>query len=202
MSNNAPTFRVALGVTGASGAVYARKFAQTLLQQVPTGELHLVMTPDARKVAMAELNLTSCNVEDYLIGSDLSRVVVYDSTDMSAAVSSGSFRIDAVVVCPCSMNTLGAIASGCSPTLVSRMAGVALKEHIPLVLVPRETPLSLIHLRNMTSLVESGAVILPAMPAFYHQPGSVNALVEHLVMKILDVLRIPNCLPHRWSGED
>ena len=191
--------RIALGVTGASGIIYARMLAEVVLRELPEAELHLVLTPDARKVACHELKLSEFTLQGFLPGGNTANVVEHDSSDLSSPLSSGSFRLDAVVICPCSMNTLGAVASGLSPTLVARMAAVALKERTPLVVVPRETPLSLIHLRNMVAVAEAGAMILPAMPGFYHTPETIEELAQHLVMKILDLLNLPHTLNCRWE---
>lgn len=196
---NNPPLRIALGVTGASGVIYARTLAEVVLREFPEAELHLVFTSDAKIVACHELKLPEFTLQNFLQGGNTANVLEHDSSDLSSPLSSGSFRLDAVVICPCSMNTLGAVASGLSPTLVARMAAVALKEHTPLVVVPRETPLSLIHLRNMVAVAEAGAIVLPAMPGFYHTPETVDELAQHLVMKVLDVLNLPHTVNCRWE---
>jgi 4-hydroxy-3-polyprenylbenzoate decarboxylase len=133
---------------------------------------------------------------------DWSRVELYDSLDRGATPASGSAPSRGMVVCPCSMGTLASIAAGTSRNLVERAADVALKERRPLILVPRETPLSLIHLENMTRLTRAGATILPAAPGFYNRPRSIDDLVEFVVARILDHLDVPHELGRRWaSGE-
>ncbi len=125
---------------------------------------------------------------------------VYDSRDFAAPISSGSFPTEGMIIAPCSMNTLGAIASGVTPNLLVRAADVTLKERRTLVLMPRETPLSLIHLRNMLTVTEAGATVLPPVPAFYHRPDTIDELIDHSVGKALDQFGIPHGLYRRWSG--
>lgn len=125
----------------------------------------------------------------------------YDERDVGASLASGSFITQGMAIIPCSMRTLAGVAHGLSDNLVLRSADVCLKERRKLVLVPRETPLSLIHLRNMVSAAEAGAIILPAMPGFYHRPKNVQELVDHVVGKILDVFAIEHSLFRRWSGD-
>jgi 4-hydroxy-3-polyprenylbenzoate decarboxylase len=134
---------------------------------------------------------------------DWSRVEMYDSLDRGATPASGSAPSAGMVVCPCSMGTLASIAAGTSRNLVERAADVALKERRPLILVPRETPLSLIHLENMTRLTRAGATILPAAPGFYHKPKSIDDLVDFVVARILDHLEVEHTVGRRWkSGEE
>jgi 4-hydroxy-3-polyprenylbenzoate decarboxylase len=124
----------------------------------------------------------------------------YRFDDVSARLSSGSFRTDGMVVIPCSMKTLSAIANGFEENLMIRAAMVTLKERRPLILVPRETPLALPHIRNLLSAAEAGAIMLPAMPSFYHRPKTVNEIVDHLVGKVLDTLGLEHDLFSRWDG--
>lgn len=125
----------------------------------------------------------------------------YEDSNLAAAISSGSFRTDGMAVIPCSMKTLASIANGFDDSLVSRAAGVCIKERRRLVLVPRETPLSKIHVENMLKLSESGVTILPAMPGFYHRPKSIDELVNHVVGKVLDQFAIEHDLFRRWGGD-
>ncbi len=125
--------------------------------------------------------------------------VVYDSMDYAAAVSSGSFQTMGMVVVPCSMSTRGSVANGISTSLVTRAADVTLKERRPLILVARETPLSLIHLRNMVAVTEAGATVLPPVPAFYHGPEDISELLDQIIGKVLDRFAIPHELFDRWS---
>lgn len=196
--------KILLCVTGASGLIYAKIFAKTFLRCHKTGELHIILSGDAVAVAVAEFGMNDFTIPELfdLTTPQIKRVFPYDNDDFSDSPASGSYRFDAVVVCPCSMNTLGNIAAGTTPTLIPRAASNALKERVPLVLVPRETPLSLIHLRNMTALAEAGAIILPAMPGFYHKPETIDDLAEHLVMKMFDVLKLPCDLQCRWIKDD
>jgi 4-hydroxy-3-polyprenylbenzoate decarboxylase len=127
-------------------------------------------------------------------------VTVYDDNDRGAAPASGSARSSGMVICPCSMGTISAIANGSSRSLVERAADVALKERRRLIVVPRETPLSLIHLENLTQITRAGATVIPAAPGFYHQPQSIADLVDFMVARILDHLDVEHTLGRRWSG--
>jgi polyprenyl P-hydroxybenzoate/phenylacrylic acid decarboxylase-like protein len=129
------------------------------------------------------------------------RLIVHDDDDIGAAPASGTFRCEAMVICPCSMKTLGRVAAGLADSLLARAADVTLKEGRPLLVMARETPLSLIHLRNMTRLAEAGAVILPAMPAFYHHPQTIEDLVRHLIHKILARLGLDLPGMFQWKGD-
>ncbi|GGM70264.1 aromatic acid decarboxylase [Thermogymnomonas acidicola] len=181
--------RIVVGVTGGSGSVIALRFLQSLKGH----EVHLIVSEHARLVARAELDLDAREFERYA-------EYVYDDRDVAARVSSGSFIFDALVIVPCSISTLSKIAAGISDTLITRAAAVALKERRKLVLVPRETPLSTLTLRNMLSLSEMGAVILPAMPGYYTRPKSVEDMVDFVVSRILDQIGVVNSLIQRWGG--
>ncbi|MBX6393126.1 MAG: UbiX family flavin prenyltransferase, partial [Burkholderiales bacterium] len=133
--------------------------------------------------------------------ADPAQLAVYTREDWYAPIASGSNPADAMVVCPCSMGTLAAIANGLSDNLIERAADVALKERRPLILVTRETPLSLIHLENMTRLARAGALILPANPGFWHRPATVEAVVDYVVARVLDHLRVPHRLMQRWGRD-
>ncbi|WP_075057334.1 UbiX family flavin prenyltransferase [Thermogymnomonas acidicola] len=183
--------RIVVGVTGGSGSVIALRFLQSLKGG---HEVHLIVSEHARLVARAELDLDAREFERYA-------EYVYDDRDVAARVSSGSFIFDALVIVPCSISTLSKIAAGISDTLITRAAAVALKERRKLVLVPRETPLSTLTLRNMLSLSEMGAVILPAMPGYYTRPKSVEDMVDFVVSRILDQIGgVVNSLIQRWGG--
>jgi 4-hydroxy-3-polyprenylbenzoate decarboxylase len=192
---------VFLGVTGASGAAYALRLAQAL-----TGDglrLSLSLTDAGVLVVAHELELASDGRDEVtrrfvdLIGAD---VTVHEPGDLAAPPSSGSSGPDAVVVCPCSMSSAAHIALGTSRHLVHRAADVALKERRPLVLVPRETPLSPIHLRRLLEASEAGAAIVPAMPAFYHRPATLQQAVDHVVGKVLTTLGLEQTLFPPWDG--
>jgi flavin prenyltransferase len=189
--------RIIVGVTGGSGVIYGIRLLEILQQQQHRDteriETHLIISPAAAITIKAETDYPIRTVEKLA-----SRV--YRFGDIAAPMASGSFRFDSMVIVPCSMHTLGAIASGIADNLVIRAAEVAIKERRQLILVPRETPLTLIHLQNMVRVSEAGAVILPAMPAFYERPRSLNDIIDHLVGKILDLLKIENDLFKRWEG--
>jgi 4-hydroxy-3-polyprenylbenzoate decarboxylase len=156
-------------------------------------ETHLILTPAGRENILLETEYGIEYVESLASAC-------YSHMDMDAAVSSGSFQTDGMVVVPCSMKTLAGIAHGYEENLLIRAALVTLKERRPLVLVPRETPVAIPHLKNMLLAAQAGAVILPAMPGFYHKPKTVDDLVNHVVGKILDVLGIKHELYKRWAG--
>ncbi len=192
--------RVFVGMTGASGAIYARVLVKTL---VGAGiEVAFSMSESASKVLKCEEEIDVDPLAPDLkamFGDASSRVRFFGYDMVEAPVSSGSYATDAAVICPCSMGTLGSIAAGISGNLIERAADVMMKEGRPLILVPRETPLSLVHLENMTRLARAGAVVLPAAPGFYHHPKSINDLVLHVVTKITDRLGIRLDLIERWG---
>ena len=181
---------IVVGFSGASGVQYGIRLLQALSEKGCI--THLVITDSARKIIEIETDFRPEDVER--LASH-----VYAPRDFAAPIASGSHPIDAMVVIPCSMGTLSGIACGSSDTLITRSADVCLKEKRRLVLVPRETPLSLIQLRNMVAASEAGAVILPACPAFYSKPQSLAELVDVLVGRVLDLLGIENDLYKRWK---
>lgn len=183
--------RIILAVTGASGMPYAATLCRALGRD-PLVELHLVVTAAARRVLALEGGGQS-------LDTSLAHAV-HDEDDIGAAPASGSFVHHGMVVCPCSMASLAAIAMGLGSNLVHRAADVALKERRPLVLVPRETPLSRIHLQNMLRAHEAGAVILPACPGFYTGAATIQDLADHLCARILDQLGLAHSLSRRWEG--
>jgi flavin prenyltransferase len=182
--------RLVVAISGASGAVYGVR-ALEVLKELKV-ETHLVVTAAAQETVRLETGLQIREVEG--LATRTHRV-----DDLTSAVASGSFRTDGMLVIPCSMKTLSGIATGYSENLLLRAADVALKERRPLVLVVRETPLSLIHLENMVSVTRAGAVVLPAMPAFYNRPKTVEAMVDQVVGKALDALGVENDLFRRWG---
>ncbi|MFF5437675.1 non-oxidative hydroxyarylic acid decarboxylases subunit B [Streptomyces achromogenes] len=184
--------RLVVGMTGATGAVFGVRFLQ-VLAQLPDVESHLVLSRWARATIELETGLSVNEVGDL---AD----VVHQPQDQGAAISSGSFRTDGMVIVPCSMKTLAAIRTGYADTLVARAADVILKERRKLVLVPRETPLSEIHLENMLALCRMGAQLVPPMPAFYNHPQSVDDVVDHIVSRILDQFDLPAPAAKRWEG--
>jgi len=183
--------RVVVAITGASGAAYGKRLLEELKKQKV--ETHLVVSEAGAQVIQHELNASKEEIERLATRA-------YDVNNLSGPLVSGSLPIDAMVVIPCSMKTLAGIASGFSTNLILRAADVALKERRKLILVPRETPLSVVHLRNMLSLAKQGAVILPAMPGFYHHPKTVESLVDFVVGRVMDTLGIETNLYERWKG--
>ena len=180
-----------MGISGASGVQYGVRLLDVLKEK--GCRTHLIVTDSARKIIEIETDYPLKEVEKLAS-------YVYEPRDFNAPIASGSHLFDAMVVVPCSMGTLSGIACGSSDTLITRSADVCLKEKRRLVLVPRETPLSLVQLRNMVSAAEAGAVILPACPAFYSQPKSMEELVDVLVGRVLDLCGVKNDLSRRWEG--
>lgn len=183
--------RIVVAMTGASGAILGIRLLEALGQCGV--ERHLILSDWARRTIELETDYTPRQV--LALGD-----VVYQADDLAASVSSGSFRTDGMVIMPCSMKTLSAIANGFSYNLIARAADVALKERRPLIVVPRETPLSAIHLRNMLTLTEAGAMLVPPCVGFYTRPKNLDDVVSHLVGKVLDELRIPHELYRRWES--
>lgn len=182
--------KILLSLTGASGAVYGIRLLEVLKETDHTVEL--IVTKWGEKTIQTETNYT---VEQVKSLAD----VIYDENDLAANVSSGSYGIDATIIAPCSMKTLSAIANGFGDNLIVRSADVALKERKPLLLMVRETPFSLIHLNNMSEVTKAGGIIVPPMPAFYHNPSTVEDIVDHSVGKVLDLLCIKHDLYRRWG---
>lgn len=193
---------VVVGVTGATGAIYARRLLELILPQVPA--VHLTMSRRGLQVLNYELGLEiSLKAFDPepLLGSRPENLHFWHPADLNAPFASGSAVCDAMVIVPCSMSKAGVIASGYSEDLIARGADVALKERRQLILVPRESPLSLLHLRHLTSLAEAGATILPAMPGFYQLPKSIDDLVDSVVYRIVDHLGLNVPDAAKWAGE-
>jgi len=180
-----------VGITGGSGTIYGVRLLQVLGQMKI--EAHVVMSAAAKETLVLETARKVGEVESLAS-------IAYRVDDIAAPPSSGSFRTRGMVIVPCSMKTLAGVASGFSDNLILRAAEVTLKERRPLVLVPRETPLTVIDIQNMLRAANAGAVILPAIPGFYARPRTIEDLVDHLVGKILDTLGIEHNLYHRWTG--
>ena len=197
----APGGRFAVGFTGGSGIAYGLRLVEVLLQG--GHEVHLCATNAALRVLRHEAGIVLDAVHPDLAGLFAAplrqRLVVHALDAVEAAPASGSAGMRATILCPCSMGTLARVAHGFSSNLVERAADVAIKEGRPLLLVPRETPLSVLHLQNMLTLAQLGAIVLPAMPGFYHRPSTVQELVDFVVGKILDRLRIEHTLTRRWQ---
>jgi 4-hydroxy-3-polyprenylbenzoate decarboxylase len=190
---------ITLGVTGASGAPYAVRLLRALVETATP--VRLIVSSYGWRLLAEESGIDGLEALRAATG-DWSRVELYDALDRGATPASGSAPSRGMVICPCSMGTLASIAAGVSRNLVERAADVALKERRPLVLVPRETPLSLIHLENMTRLTRAGATVMPASPGFYSRPSSIDELVDFVVARILDHLGVEHGIGRRWrSGE-
>jgi polyprenyl P-hydroxybenzoate/phenylacrylic acid decarboxylase-like protein len=185
--------RLVVAITGASGAIYGVRLLEQL-RAAGACESHLVMSPSGVMTAQQELDMGRRDIEAL---AD----VVHNARDIGATIASGSFQSAGMVVAPCSMKTLASIAHGLADNLVARAADVMLKERRRLVLVARETPLNLAHLRNMTSVTEMGGIIFPPVPAFYTRPASLDDLVNHTVGRLLDLFDLPHGgLVKRWEG--
>lgn len=182
--------RLVIGVTGASGVIYAKRLLEILREK--NIETYLIVSKTAEKIINHELDM---EIEDF---KKLGRHC-YREEEVDAPLASGSFKTDGMIIIPCSLKTLAGIACGYADNLILRAADVTLKEKRMLILVPRETPLNVIHLRNMLELAEIGVVILPAMPAFYHKPRRLEEIVDFVVGKILDMLGIECELFKRWG---
>ncbi len=193
---------IVLAMTGASGAPYAVELLRTLARSGRT--VHLTISPSGAQVLREETGLEVALTRfDPTVFGDLApgRVVYHHHADFSAGIASGSFLTGGMVVSPCSMSTLAAVAHGITTNLVTRAADVHLKERRKLILVPRETPLSLVHIENMAGVTRAGAVVLPAMPGWYHRPTTLDDLVRFVVARICDQLGVVNTLTDRW-GKD
>lgn len=196
---------ILVAITGASGSRYGLRLTAELLRA--GCRVSLLLSEPGRQVLNYETGLgwsaesAECQrqVTTHFASED---VISLDNSNLFAAVASGSNPADAMVICPCSMGTAGRVAAGLSETLLERAADVMLKERRPLLVVPRETPLSVIHLENLLRLARAGAVIIPAMPAFYHLPQSLDDLVDFVVGKVLDQLGVEHELFKRWGGEN
>ncbi len=190
---------VVLAITGASGAPYAVRLLEQLL--VAKQPVQLIVSSHGLRLLRTETEIASLEALRTWVGMEAWEhyVTVYDDADRGAAPASGSARNRGMVICPCSMGTVSAISQGTSRSLVERAADVALKERRKLILVPRETPYSAIHLENMLRLTRAGAVVMPASPGFYHRPTSIAELVDFVVARVLDHLEVEHTLGHRWG---
>ena len=198
--------RIVVGVSGASGSVYASRFIEVLTRIQPPVELHLIVTDTAVAIAGHEnvtlpTSLTPASRPPDHTGPAGSVTYRYAPDNMFAPIASGSFVHTGMVIIPCSMKTLSAIATGNASGLMTRAADVCLKERRPLILVVRETPLSRIHMTNMLAAHDAGAVILPAMPPFYTNPETILDLVDTIIARVLDTLHIEHDLVVRWGEE-
>ena len=185
--------RIVVGISGASGAIYGIRFLE-LLRALPGVESHLVISEATKRTIAEETDWALREVEALATRR-------YHDRDIGAALASGSFKTDGMVIVPCSIKSAGAVAHCLADTLIARAADVTLKEGRPLILCVRETPLHLGHLRVLTLLAEMGAVILPPMPAFYNRPKQIDEIVDHTLARVLDRLRLPQSLVPEWGGQ-
>jgi 4-hydroxy-3-polyprenylbenzoate decarboxylase len=186
--------RIIVGITGASGAIYGLRLLERLGNR-QGAEIHLVVTRSGEKTLYLETGRMAADVKKL---SDFS----YPVEDISCRLASGSYPTDAMVISPCSIHTMSAIANGISSNLLVRAADVTLKERRKLILLVRESPLHLGHLRNMTALAEMGAIIAPPVPGFYHHPQTVMDIVDHTIDRVLDLIGIPDAQVRRWEGAE
>jgi 4-hydroxy-3-polyprenylbenzoate decarboxylase len=187
-----PTKRLIVAITGASGAVYGVRLLQ-VLGAVSGIETHLIVSDAGVLNLHHEMDMNRKDVEALAARA-------YNPRDIGATLASGSFQSDGMIVAPCSMKTLASIALGLSDNLIARAADVALKERRRLVLMVRETPFNLAHLRNMTSVTEMGGIVFPPLPGFYQRPQTIAEMVDHTVGRVLDLFGIPHALTPRWNG--
>jgi flavin prenyltransferase len=195
---------ITLGITGASGSIYAQRLLVHLNESPQVSRIDLVISQAGVRVAGEELGINVAGREPRvvreLIGKATDKVIVHSPSDIGASIASGSYLSDAMVVVPCSMGSLAAIASGITRDLIHRAADVMLKENRPLILVPRESPFNAIHLENMLKLARLGVRIIPAMPSFYHHPKTIDDLIEHFTHRLLDHLGVAHEQKTRWEG--
>ena len=184
--------RLIIAITGATGAVYGVRLLQ-VLRDIPDTEIHLLISDAGVLNLHQELDMNRKQVEALAH-------VVHNVRDVGATIASGSFQSDGMIVAPCSMKTLAAVAHGLSDNLITRAADVVLKERRRLVLMVRETPFNLAHLRNMIAVTEMGGIIFPPLPGFYHRPQSIAEMIDHTVGRALDLFSIPHALTPRWDG--
>jgi 4-hydroxy-3-polyprenylbenzoate decarboxylase len=190
---------VVLALTGASGAPYGVRLLEVLAQnRVP---VWLIASQHGVRLLKEECGIDSLEGLRRATGNDWSSVTTFPDEDRGALPASGSQRTGGMVICPCSMGTIAAIAGGTSRSLVERAADVTLKERRKLILVPRETPLSLVHLRNLVAVTEAGAVVVPAAPGFYHRPTEIGELVDFVVQRVLDQLQLDIEIARRWGDK-
>jgi flavin prenyltransferase len=184
--------RVIVGITGASGSIYGWRLLENL-RSIPGIEVHLVISRSGERTAFLEMGKTAAEFKALAHST-------YPVEDIGCRLASGSFQTEGMIVAPCSINTMSAIAAGISNNLMVRAADVTLKERRRLILMIRESPLHLGHLRSMTALAEMGAILAPPMPAFYHHPKTVEDIVDHSVERVMDLLGVPAPNARRWDG--
>jgi 4-hydroxy-3-polyprenylbenzoate decarboxylase len=194
---------VTLGVTGASGAILAQKMLQLLAEDARVAKIHLVVTETGQRLFAEELSISSGDLKQLparLLGKASAKIEVLSNKDVGASIASGSYEVDSMLVIPCSMGALSAIANGSCDDLVSRSADVMLKEGRKLILCVRDTPFSRIHLENMIRAQSAGAVIMPAVPSFYHHPKTIDDLVTQYICRVLAQIGLAQDQMYRWTG--
>jgi len=194
---------ITVGVTGASGAVFAQKALTLLEDDARVARVHLVVTETGQRLLAEELGLTSGDLKQLpsrILGRVTTKIEILPNKDVGASIASGSYEVDSMLVIPCSMGTLAAIANGTSDDLMARAADVMLKEGRKLVLCIRDTPFNRIHLENMLRAQQAGAVIMPAVPAFYDQPKTIDDLVTQYTCRVLAQVGLPQAKMYRWAG--
>ncbi len=194
---------VTVGVTGASGAILAQKTLVLLEEDARVARVHLVVTEAGQRLFAEELSLSAGDLKQLpsrILGRPAAKIEILPNKDVGASIASGSYVVDSMIVIPCSMGTLGAIANGISDDLVARAADVMLKERRKLVLCVRDTPFNRVHLENMLRAQQAGAVIMPAVPAFYHHPKTIDDLVTQYVCRVLAQIDLPQEKMYRWAG--
>ncbi len=196
---------ITVGISGASGAIYAQRLLRQLEASAEVRRINLVVSGPARRVISDELDISAAvdseQMMAQMIGRPSQKTVCFSQNDIGASIASGSYPVDAMVIVPCSASTLGVLATGASRNLLHRAADVCLKEDRKLILVLRETPLSLVHLENMLKLRQAGALIVPAMPAFYHRPKDLNEMADHFIYRLMDHLGLSHSLETMWQGQ-
>ncbi|MEI8168495.1 MAG: UbiX family flavin prenyltransferase [Rhodoferax sp.] len=192
LAASSPAKRIIVAISGASGAIYGVRLLQ-VLRGLGNVQTHLTVSDAGLLNLQQELDMSRAQIEAL---AD----VAYPVREVGAAIASGSFQCDGMVVAPCSMRMLAAVAHGLSDNLMARAADVTLKERRRLILMVRETPLNLAHLRNMTSVTEMGGIIFPPVPSFYHRPQTLAEMVDHTVSRVIDLLGLPQPQAPRWSG--
>ena len=198
------TKTIVVGVTGASGAVLAQAVLRMLEADARVGRIHLVVSETGARLLAVELGIATSDARKLpclLLGGPAPKTEVLSNKDVGASIASGSYAVDAMVVIPCSMGTLATIAVGTSDDLIARAADVSLKEGRRLVLCVRDTPFSRIHLENMLRAQAAGAVIMPAIPSYYHQPKTIDDLVRQYVYRVLAQMGLPQEEMYRWQGQ-
>jgi len=196
-----PARNITLAVTGASGSIYAAEFLRAAVQDDRIAKINLVVSENALRVLAEELHLSGRNdLVEKLLGAQPPKIRQHAETDIGANIASGSYPTDAMIILPCSMGTLAAIANGLAANLIQRAADVCLKENRPLVLCVRETPLSKIHIRNMYRAADAGATIYPVIPTFYNHPNGFEEMARQFANRVLDHIGLAQPNAYRWKG--